>query len=135
MPTRTPRAVAERLAEALGAGAEREPIFALLAETMTFEMPGDPSVFPWIGHSVGREQVASLLDGLRQVVILERFVVRLFLADDANAAIVGELACRVVATGKLIETPYAIVLTVESGWITQFLMLEDSFAVSRAAQP
>lgn len=134
MPPRSPRAVAESLADALGADAEREPILAMLAEDMTFGMPGDPSVFPWIGHSLGREAVASLLDGLRKVVILERFVVKVILAAGADAAIIGELACRVVTTGKLIETPYVITLTVKSGRITQLLMLEDSFAVSRAAQ-
>jgi ketosteroid isomerase-like protein len=135
MAKASPFAVAEGLVGALGAGAEPEPILAMLAEDMIFEMPGDTAVFPWLGRSKGRAAVASLLDGLRKIVILERFVVGTILADDAHAAIIGELACRVVATGKLIETPYAIALTVKSGRITRFLVLEDSFAVSRAARP
>jgi hypothetical protein len=48
--------------------------------------------------------------------------------------IVGELATRVTATGKLIESDIAIILTVKDGLIGRFQMLEDSFAVSRAAR-
>jgi ketosteroid isomerase-like protein len=46
--------------------------------------------------------------------------------------IVGELASRVKSTGQTVETAFA--LTVSGGEITRFRMLEDSFAVSRAAR-
>jgi uncharacterized protein len=48
--------------------------------------------------------------------------------------IVGELASRVKSTSKTVETAFAFVLTVSGGEITRFRMLEDSFAVSRAAR-
>jgi ketosteroid isomerase-like protein len=48
--------------------------------------------------------------------------------------IVGELATRIEATGKIIESAIAIILTVFDGGISRFQMLEDSFAVSRAAR-
>jgi len=38
------------------------------------------------------------------------------------------------STGKILETAFAFVLTVSGGKITRFRMLEDSFAVSRAAR-
>jgi len=41
----------------------------------------------------------------------------------------------VTATGKLIETAFALVLTVRDGEIARFQMLEDRFAVSRAGRP
>jgi ketosteroid isomerase-like protein len=37
-------------------------------------------------------------------------------------------------TGRIIETDFAIVLSVANGEIIRFQMLEDSFAVSRAAR-
>ena len=37
-------------------------------------------------------------------------------------------------TGKIIETDFAIVLTVANGEIVRFQMLEDSFAVAQAAR-
>jgi hypothetical protein len=46
-----------------------------------------------------------------------------------------ELASSVNATGKIIESPFALILTVSEGKINRFQMLEDTFAVSRAARP
>jgi hypothetical protein len=51
-----------------------------------------------------------------------------------GAVILGELASRVSAIGKIIESAFALTLTVSDGEITRFHMLEDSFAVSRAAR-
>ena len=63
-----------------------------------------------------------------------KFDVQDILASDARAVIVGELATRIKATGKVIESPFAIILTVSGGKVTRFQMLENSFAVSRAAR-
>ena len=42
---------------------------------------------------------------------------------------------KVNATGKIIESPFALIFYVSGGEITSFQMLEDSFAVSQAARP
>ena len=55
-------------------------------------------------------------------------------ASEERAIIFGELASRIKGTGKVIETAYAIVLTISGDEITRFLMLEDSFATSKAAR-
>jgi ketosteroid isomerase-like protein len=46
----------------------------------------------------------------------------------------GALATRIKATGRMIESDFAIILTVKDGLIARFQMLEDSFAVSKAAR-
>ena len=56
------------------------------------------------------------------------------LASDGWAVIVGELTSRIKATGNIIGSAFAIILTVSDGEITPFQMLEDSFAVSEAAR-
>ena len=134
MSTSDPIAIARALVEAIGSGAEPEAILPLFAEDVAFEFPGDTSTFPWVGRFTGRSGMANLLDGLHKVVILERFSVQDILVNATRAVVLGELACRVVATGKLIETPFAIALTVSSGQISGFLMLENSFAASVAAK-
>jgi len=48
--------------------------------------------------------------------------------------ILGSLASKLKRTGKVIETDFAIVLTVSNGEIVRFQMLEDSFAVFQAAR-
>jgi ketosteroid isomerase-like protein len=56
------------------------------------------------------------------------------LADEDRAVIVGERASRVNTIGRVIESAFALILTVSDGKITRFQMLEDTFAVSRAAR-
>jgi len=48
--------------------------------------------------------------------------------------ILGDLETQIVSTGKVIKTAYAIELTFSDEKIASFLMLEDSFATSNAAQ-
>jgi ketosteroid isomerase-like protein len=64
-----------------------------------------------------------------------RFDVDDIFASDHRAIILGTLAIRIKSTGRLFETTFAIILTVGSGLIGRFQMLEDSFAVSLAARP
>ena len=63
-----------------------------------------------------------------------RFDVKGILANDDSAVIFGDLASKVNATGRIIESPFALILYVADGKIARFQMLEDSFAVSRAAR-
>jgi ketosteroid isomerase-like protein len=56
-------------------------------------------------------------------------------ANEGRAVIFGDLASKVNATGKMIESSFALILNVSDGKITRFQMLEDTFAVSRAARP
>jgi uncharacterized protein len=62
-----------------------------------------------------------------------RFNVQGFWHNDW-AVIFGDFASQVTATGRLIESPFALILYVSDGKIVRFQMLEDSFAVSRAAR-
>jgi ketosteroid isomerase-like protein len=48
--------------------------------------------------------------------------------------ILGSLASKLKRTGKVVTTDFAIVLTISNDQIIRFQMLEDSFAVSRAAR-
>jgi ketosteroid isomerase-like protein len=48
--------------------------------------------------------------------------------------ILGSLASKLKRTGKIIKTDFAIVLSVANGETVRLQMLEDSFAVSRAAR-
>ena len=55
-------------------------------------------------------------------------------ADESRAVILGILASKVSATGRIIETAFAIILMISDRKITRFQMLEDSFDVSKAAR-
>jgi len=79
--------------------------------------------------------VSDFVLGTRSLLERIRFNVNGILADEGRAVIFGELAMKVNATGKIIESPFALIFYVSGGEITSFQMLEDSFAVSQAARP
>ncbi len=88
---------------------------------------------PGIGRKAGRSAVADFIRGLRSLTEPVKFDVQDVLASEDRAVIVGELATRIKATGKMIESAFAIILTVSDSKISRFQMLEDIFAVSPAA--
>ena len=129
-------AIARELLAGFGEGKAPADIASLFAEDAVFEIPGDSGALPWIGWKTGREAVASFVRDVRSLTEPVKFDVHDILASDARAAIVGELATRVKATGTVIESPFAIILTIsDAGAITTFQMLENSVAVSQAARP
>ena len=127
-------AIAQKLLASIGQGVEPDMIAALFHEDVAFEIPGDGGALPWIGRKRGREAVADFMRGLRSLTEAVRFDVQDIVASEDRAVVVGELATRIKATGTVIESPFAIILTISEGKISRFQMLEDSFAVSRAAR-
>jgi len=126
--------IAQRLLAALAAGADPEEIAALFSAGVEFEIAGDVGALPWIGRRTGRGAVSEFIRDTRRMIESVRFNVQDVFTGEDRAVIVGELASRVTATGRMIESAFALVVTVSEGEITRFQMLEDSFAVSRAAR-
>jgi hypothetical protein len=127
-------AIAQQLLTRLGQGDTPESIAELFSPDLDFEIPGDIGALPWIGHHKGRIAAADFVRNTRSLTERIRFDVDEILASDDRAIILGSLATRLPSTGKLIETSFAIVLTIAASHIARFQMLEDSFAVSRAAR-
>jgi uncharacterized protein len=126
--------IAQQLLTSLGQGESPESIAELFSPDLDFEIPGDIGALPWIGYHKGRTAAADFVRNTRSLTERVRFDVDDILASDHRAIILGSLATRLKSTGKLIETTFAIVLTIASGHIARFQMLEDSFAVSQAAR-
>ncbi|KML67511.1 nuclear transport factor 2 family protein [Pectobacterium peruviense] len=140
MLTATPREIAARYFESVAAfwAKSDDPqtlkaIVELFAEEVEWDIPGHVQVVPWIGPRRNRKEVASFFRELAEQIIPERFEVWRIVADDDVAVALGELASRVKRTGRLIESPFAFVLTIRDGRIVGFRMLEDSYAVAVAA--
>ncbi|QTF06533.1 SnoaL-like domain-containing protein [Brenneria izadpanahii] len=136
----TPRDIASRYFERVAAfwAKPDDPqalaaILELFADEVDWDIPGNLEAVPWIGPRRDREAVGAFYRELTARLAPERFEVQRILADDDTAVALGELASRVHATGGLIETPFAFVLTVRDGRIVRYRMLEDSHAVAVAA--
>lgn len=139
-PTVTPIEIAARYFERVTAfwAMPDEPqtlaaIVELFAEDVDWDIPGNVAAVPWIGPRHDREAVGAFYRELVARIAPERFDLQHILADEEQVVALGELASRVKATGRLIETPFAFVLTVRGGKIVRYRMLEDSHAVAVAA--
>ena len=92
-------------------------------------------MLPWVGRKTGRQAMANFIRDQRTMTELLAFDVEDVLASEERAVVVGTLRTRIKATGKITATQFALVLTIAEEVVTRFQMLEDSYAVSRAARP
>jgi uncharacterized protein len=127
-------AIAQKLLEGIGGGKDPAEIATLFDAHVLFEIQGDDGVLPWIGRKTGRQAVADFIRDIRVLTEPVTFDVEDILASDSRAAIIGALQTRIKATGKIIATQFAIILTITGDIVTRFQMLEDSFGVSKAAR-
>jgi ketosteroid isomerase-like protein len=127
-------AIARKLLEGIGSGRDPGEIAALFDADLVFEIQGDDGVLPWIGRKTGRQAVADFIRDIRALTEPVSFEVEDILASANRAAIIGALQTRVKATGKIIATQFAIILTITGDVVTRYQMLEDSFDVSKAAR-
>lgn len=126
--------IANQFLASIGSGESPQVIAEMFSDELHWNVPGDTGALPWIGHKTGRSAITDFLRDSGQMLERLALEVHEVLASDDRAIILGDLASRVVSTGKTIETAYAIVLTIHDGKITRFLMLEDSFATALAAR-
>jgi uncharacterized protein len=127
-------AIAQKLLERIGSRRDPAEIAALFDADLMFEIQGDDGVLPWIGRKTGRQAVADFIRDIRMLTEPITFVVEDILASDSRAAIIGALQTRIKATGNVIATQFAIILTIKGDVVTRYQMLEDSFDVSKAAR-
>ena len=127
-------AIAQQLLAGIAAGKAPDALAVMFAEDLRFEIQGDEGVLPWIGHKTGRQAAADFFRDIRMLTEPVQFEVEDILASAHRAAIVGHLATRIKSSGKIVNTQFAIVLTISGDKITRFQMLEDSFDLSRTVR-
>ncbi|MGH8777962.1 nuclear transport factor 2 family protein [Paraburkholderia sp.] len=118
----------------LGSGASPEELAELFTPDLIWDIPGDVGALPWIGRKVGRSAATDFFRDTATMVERVSLDIQDVLASEERAVIVGELKTLINHTGKLIETAFAIILTFAGDKVATYVMLEDSFAVSRAAR-
>lgn len=128
------RELAQQFLGLMASQAAPEAIAALFSPDVQFAIPGDDNVLPWIGRRTGRNAVIGFLTGLKTLTEPIEFHVLDVLASETRAVILVDFATRIKANGQVIRSSAAIVLEIAGGAITTFLMMEDSFEVSRRAR-
>jgi len=117
----------------MGANATPDEMAALCVPDLAWHIPGDVSALPWIGAQRGSHAVADFIRDGAALLTRDGLAIQDILANDQRAVILGHLQSRVNATGKPIDSPFAIVLTFAGEKVASLLMLEDSYAVSVAS--
>src|SRR5699024_6025088 len=120
--------------EALSKGVAPAEITALFAEDAEWEIPGDPRVVPWVGRYRGRAGIVEALAELRAHTEPLSFEVSQFLAEEDTVVALGDLVTRIPATGRLIESAFAVHITLRDGLITSYRLREDTWAVANAVR-
>jgi ketosteroid isomerase-like protein len=129
------RAIVEKLYKRIGAG-DIEGVIDLLSDDFHWDIPGDTETVPWLGKRdtpQGVREFFALMGAHvdRQAMDINRIVV-----EGQDAVVLGRAAVIVRATGKLMDTLFAVHIVVDDdGRINRFVMFEDSWHVSAAMRP
>jgi ketosteroid isomerase-like protein len=129
------RATVEKFYERIGAG-DIAGVIALLCDDFHWEIPGDHENVPWLGKRDTPQAVEEFFTHLGNHVDRKSFDIDRILVDGDHAVVLGRAAVVVRATGKLMDTMFAVHIAVdETGHINRFVMFEDSWHVSAAMRP
>jgi len=134
MTTPTPLQLAQQFLAKMGANASPADMAALCVPDLDWNIPGDAGALPWIGQQRGSDALADFVRDSAALMTRDGLAITDILANDQRAVILGHLQSRVNATGKHIDSEFAIVLTFAGDKVASLLMLEDSFAVAAAAR-
>ena len=128
-------ALAQGLLEKIGKRAPIEELADLVSDDLVFEVAGDATAMPWVGPpKIGRQAFTNFIQDQRELLTTDAFRVDDILHNDTRAVILGELSSTVIKTTRVIQTYFALILTISDNRITRFQMMEDSYAVSLAAR-
>jgi ketosteroid isomerase-like protein len=133
MTTPSPLQLAQQFLAHMGANASPADMAALCVPDLDWHIPGDTSALPWIGKKRGSQALADFIRDGATLITRDGLAINDILANEQRAVILGHLQSRVNATGKAIDSQFAIVLTFAGDKVASLLMLEDSFAVSAAS--
>jgi len=92
------------------------------------------SIWPFAGPRQGRHQFIEFLEGLGQIMDIERFQPLEFIAQGARVVVLLSERSRIKATGLFIDQTYVHVFTVANYQIVRFAIFGDSAPVLAALE-
>src|SRR3546814_20392602 len=96
-----------------------------------WHVDGDPAVGT-VGISRGREAVRGWLKRLPDSFRPLAFSVKRMIGDGADVIALGRFRHRVVPTGAIVDSDYAIRFTIRDGLIARYQIFEDSLLIGPA---
>jgi ketosteroid isomerase-like protein len=102
-----------------------------LAEDIEWKIAG-PSELPYAGVHRGRDEVARFFESFDRAAEFEVFEPQEYFARGDKVVVLGRERQRVKATGRVVETEWAMVFTVSGGKIARYHNFVDTHAVAAA---
>ena len=130
MTAETPKQTIQRLLPLLAHGTPAE-VAALFADSVSFSIPHAPGI-PWIPEVDSAEGMKTFFELLSTHVQGKEFDLHQIIAEGDDVVLIGRLLSEVKATGREIDTAFALHTTVKDGRITRYHLYEDTHAVARA---
>lgn len=87
-------------------------------------------IMPWTGTSFGPQAFVENLSGMFSRWDTEAFNVATMFASDENVAVFGSFRYKSKSLGKVVASPFAILVKVVDGKVTYLQFLEDSYATA-----
>ncbi len=105
-------------------------ILEMLTDDVEWSVPGSPEVLPWAGQRRGREQVGQFFQAVGGTLEFETFEPQQFIAQGEAVVVLGTE--RVRASGRVVETDWAMVFTIRDGKIARFRDYHDTAPIQAA---
>jgi ketosteroid isomerase-like protein len=96
-----------------------------LSDDIEWRIAG-PSELPYAGVHRGRDEVAKFLQTFGQAAEFEVFEPREYLAKGDKVVVLGHERQRIKASGRVVETDWAMVFVVRDGRIMRFRNFVDT---------
>lgn len=104
----------------------------LLAEDVSWFVPGPPDVIPFLGQRRGRGEVKEFFSSLAESQEPEQFEPRQLIAQGDHVVSLGHYRWRVKSTGRKFESDFAHVFTIRNGKVAQFHEYTDTLVAVNA---
>jgi len=121
----------------LGALATRDldTLLDLYAPDVDWDIAGNNDVAPWLGRRSSRAEVREFYELLWAAVEPVSVEVEHIVYDGDHCVITGQLASRMLATGRLFESMFSAHIRVSNGMISRYRLQEDSWGLVVALTP
>ena len=87
-------------------------------------------IMPWAGKFVGPKAFLYIRAGVFSSWDIEAFNVTTMFASDENVAVFGDFRYKSKSLGKVVASPFAILVKVVDGKVSYVLFMEDTYATA-----
>lgn len=109
-----------------------EIINELVADHVTWYIPGDETIAPWLGSRTNRTQVKESLELLWKNTVPISATIDHMAIEENVVICSGSFVTRMVKTGKLFKSQFFTEITVVEGSIVKYTLLEDTLGLVKA---